>query len=189
MFTIRRATPADLPAIQNANLTNLPENYSMQLYYYHLILWPTTTFVAVNKEGKIVGYCLTKIEDDESHPVVTGQVTSISVIRTYRKLGIATKLLRASESSMIETYGAKAMMLQVRISNTAALHMYEKTFGFKITRTAKKYYLDGEDALILTHDFTMDTLINKEKSSPILDKWKEEMAKSENEKVKKEESA
>ncbi|EKE39969.1 acetyltransferase, GNAT family protein [Entamoeba nuttalli P19] len=69
-------------------------------------------------------------EDDDPHPVVTGQVTSISVLRTYRRLGIATKLIRAAENSMIEVFGARAMMLQVRVSNQPALHLYEKTIGF-----------------------------------------------------------
>lgn len=102
-------------------------------------------------------------------------MTSISVIRSYRRLGIATKLIRAAENAMIECFGAKAMMLQVRISNTAALHLYEKTIGFTVTKVEKKYYLDGEDALILTHNFTLDTLINQNASSPIIDKWKKEM--------------
>ena len=160
--------------IQNCNLTNLPENYQLQYYYYHHIIYPTT-FVAVNEEGKVVGYCLTKIEDDDPHAVVTGQVTSISVIRTYRRLGIATKLLRAAENAMIECFGAKAMLLQVRVSNKAALHLYEKTFGYTVTKVSKKYYLDGEDALILTHNFTLETLIDQSVSSPIVDKWKKEM--------------
>lgn len=134
-----------------------------------------TTFVAVNESNKIIGYCLTKIEDDEKHDVITGQVTSISVIRSYRRLGVATKLLRAAENAMIECFGAKAMLLQVRVSNEAALHLYQKTFGFEITKVEKKYYLDGEDALILTHRFTLDTLINQNASSPIIDKWKKEM--------------
>ena len=175
----------DLPHIQNCNLTNLPENYQLHFYYYHFIIYPTS-FVAVNHENKIVGYCLTKIEDDEKHDVVTGQVTSISVIRTYRKLGIATKLLRAAENAMIECFGAKAMLLQVRPSNTAALHLYQQTFGFKVTKIEKKYYLDGEDAYILTHHFNLHTLIDQNCSSPIVDKWKEEM-KQEEEKKKMEE--
>ncbi|EDR23798.1 N-terminal acetyltransferase complex ard1 subunit, putative [Entamoeba dispar SAW760] len=178
MFTIRKATPADLPAIQNVNLTNLPENYNLQLYYYHLILYPTS-FVAVTPDNKIVGYCLTKIEDDDPHPVVTGQVTSISVLRTYRRLGIATKLIRAAENSMIEIFGARAMMLQVRVSNKPALHLYEKTIGFTVTKVSKHYYLDGEDALILTHNFTSDTLINKDCSSVVVDEWKKVMQEQE----------
>ena len=134
-----------------------------------------TSFVAVNESNKVIGYCLTKIEDDDKHPVVTGQVTSISVIGTYRRLGVATKLLRAAENAMIECFGAKAMLLQVRVSNEAALHLYQKTMGYTVTKVEKKYYLDGEDALILTHNFTLDTLIDQNATSPILDKWKQEM--------------
>ncbi|KAL7718214.1 Acetyltransferase complex ard1 subunit [Entamoeba marina] len=172
MFNIRRATPADLPALQNANLTNLPENYSLQLYYYHLMKWPNTTFLAETQDKKVVGYCLTKIDDDEEHDVLTGLVTSISVIRSYRRLGIATKLLRAAENSMIQSHGIRAMTLQVRSSNKPALHLYEDTLGYKLTKREKGYYVDGEDALIMTHDLTINNLINQDLSSPILDEWK-----------------
>ena len=31
---------------------------------------------------------------------------------------------------MIQCYGVEAMILQVRVSNQAALHLYEKTLGY-----------------------------------------------------------
>ncbi|EDS89006.1 hypothetical protein CL6EHI_001280 [Entamoeba histolytica] len=81
---------------------------------------------------------------------------------------------------MIEVFGARAMMLQVRVSNQPALHLYEKTIGFTVTKVSKHYYLDGEDALILTHNFTLDTLINKDCSSVVVDEWKRVMQEQEN---------
>ena len=73
----------------------------MKYYLYHELSWPTLLYVAENDQGEIVGYVMAKLEDDidndTTNPnVVHGHITSISVLRSYRKLGIATKLMRAS---------------------------------------------------------------------------------------------
>lgn len=41
-----------------------------------------------------------------------------------------------------------SITLEVRPSNNAALHVYE-SFDFKQVATRKKYYANGEDALLL----------------------------------------
>lgn len=43
-----------------------------------------------------------------------GHITSLSVLRDYRKLGIATKLMRAAHTNMIDIYGGKYCSLHVR---------------------------------------------------------------------------
>ena len=47
--------------MQRANLANLPENYTLQMYYYHLVIWPYVTFLAETHDKKIVGYALIKM--------------------------------------------------------------------------------------------------------------------------------
>ena len=65
---------------------------------YHALSWPQLLHVAEDDGGKIVGYVMAKLEDDEEkkHGKIEAHVTSLSVLRTHRKLGIATKLMRAS---------------------------------------------------------------------------------------------
>ena len=78
MIVIRQATAQDLVEMQNCNLHNLPENYTMKYYIYHLITWPQLSFVALNGK-RIVGYVLAKMEEDttlEPH----GHITSLSVV-------------------------------------------------------------------------------------------------------------
>lgn len=43
---------------------NLPENYSFMYYLYHMMSWPHLLMVAEDDNGKIVGYCMAKLEDD-----------------------------------------------------------------------------------------------------------------------------
>ncbi|KAG6810820.1 hypothetical protein H0H92_010178 [Tricholoma furcatifolium] len=66
--------------------------------------WPQISFVAEDHKGRIVGYVLAKIDDgseepDKEKPVVHGHVNSISVLRSYRRLGLAKKLMLLSRAS------------------------------------------------------------------------------------------
>jgi len=158
---IRLLTNADLPLIQHANLENLPENYFLKYYLYHSLSWPQLSFVAVDASRppkgpydypKIVGYVLAKMEEEPSDGVPHGHITSLSVMRTHRRLGIAEKLMRQSQLAMVETYLAKYVSLHVRVSNVAARHLYEDTLGFKNEKTEAKYYADGEDAYSMRLD-------------------------------------
>jgi hypothetical protein len=47
---------------------------------------------------------------------------------------------------MAETFAAHYVSLHVRMSNTAALHLYRDTLGFTVDKVEAKYYADGEDA-------------------------------------------
>lgn len=45
---IRMMRPADIPHVQQANITNLPENYFCKYYLYHALSWPQLSYVAVD---------------------------------------------------------------------------------------------------------------------------------------------
>uniref|UniRef100_A0A1I8I8K0 N-terminal amino-acid N(alpha)-acetyltransferase NatA n=3 Tax=Macrostomum lignano TaxID=282301 RepID=A0A1I8I8K0_9PLAT len=144
-MNIRNATPADLMNMQDCNLQCLPENYQMKYYLYHGLSWPQLSFVAENLDGEIVGYVLAKMEEDpEDQP--HGHITSLAVKRNYRRLGIAQKLMDQASRAMVESFHARYVSLHVRVSNRAALQLYKKTLGFRISETEPKYYADGEDA-------------------------------------------
>jgi N-alpha-acetyltransferase 10/11 len=163
---IRLLRSSDLPLIQHANLENLPENYFLKYYLYHALSWPQLSFVAVDASRppktpydypKIVGYVLAKMEEDPSDGIPHGHITSLSVMRTHRRLGIAEKLMRQSQLAMVESFGARYISLHVRVSNQAAIHLYRETLGFATEKTEAKYYADGEDAFCMRLDLE-DTL-------------------------------
>ena len=102
MVSIRRARVEDLLKMQETNLLCLPENYQYKYYIYHCLSWPSLLHVAEEFDGKIVGYVLAKLEEEEDNSnIVHGHVTSISVLRTYRKLGLASKLMKHSCNYLI----------------------------------------------------------------------------------------
>ncbi|XP_057817837.2 N-terminal acetyltransferase A complex catalytic subunit NAA10 [Cryptomeria japonica] len=144
MVCIRQATIDDLLAMQTCNLMCLPENYQMKYYFYHILSWPQLLYVAEDYNKKIVGYVLAKMEEESTE--CHGHITSLAVLRTHRKLGLATKLMSAAQRAMHEVFGAEYVSLHVRKSNRAAFHLYTETLGYKINDVEAKYYADGEDA-------------------------------------------
>lgn len=154
MYNLRPATVQDLQGMQQVNLANLPENYTLKYIFYHGVSWPQGSYVATVTDAagreKIVGYVLAKMEDDNQErpedSLPAAHVTSVSVMRSYRKLGIAAALLRQCLRSMRESYGAESVSLHVRKSNSAALHLYKETLQFEVLKIDEGYYADGEDA-------------------------------------------
>lgn len=197
-INIRRATIEDVQAMQNANLLNLPENYQLKYYMYHILSWPQASFVAttydvedtedeeengevlaedvlpeietkdpkgdtsyIRKGEKIVGYVLGKMEDDPEAEDKTphGHITSLAVMRTYRRMGLAEKLMRQSLHAMCEVFKAQYVSLHVRKSNRAALHLYRDSLKFEMTNIEKSYYQDGEDAYAMRKDLKLEEML------------------------------
>ena len=128
---------------------------SSRYYLYHILSWPQLLFVAEDYGGKIVGYVLSKMYANATMPchaasvrahlavliardhreedaeVPHGHVTSLAVLRSHRKLGLATKLMRAAQQSMVEAFGGKHCSLHVRKSNMGAIHLYTQTLGYE----------------------------------------------------------
>lgn len=111
-------------------------------------------FVAedLNKK-RIVGYVLAKMED-ENVEVVHGHITSLAVLRSYRKMGIAHMLMGCAHNAMRETFSARYSSLHVRKSNASAKHLYTQKLGYDIHTIEAKYYADAEDAYDMRCKFT-----------------------------------
>ena len=132
----------------------------MKYYFYHLLTWPQLLWVAEDFDGTIVGYCLAKLEEQEVTATSSsnggtgipttipkhGHITSLSVLRTYRKRGIATMLMQRSQQEMYTVFDAEYVSLHVRQSNKAAFHLYNNTLRYEVHGIEKGYYADGEDA-------------------------------------------
>ena len=112
---------------------------------------PQLLFVAENEQKEIVGYVLAKMEEDAQ--VLHGHITSLAVKKTYRKLGLATRLMKSSQAQMAAVFKAEYVSLHVRKSNQAAFHLYTETLKYQIHDIEAKYYADGEDAYDMRNYF------------------------------------
>ncbi|KAG2387937.1 hypothetical protein C9374_000787 [Naegleria lovaniensis] len=167
-MNVRRANITDLFLMQNCNLSCLPENYQMKYYLYHALSWPQCEFIAEDRPGHLVGYVLSKMEEeyDEQTDYPHGHITSLSVLRSHRKLGMAKRLMNLAQSSMQESFDAAYASLHVRKSNSAAISLYHNTLGFEEHDIEKEYYADKEDALDMRKKFRPDVDFNKKKQVP-----------------------
>ena len=170
MVSIRRATVEDLIKMQQTNLLCLPENYQFKYYIYHYLSWPSLLHVAEDHNGKIVGYVLAKLEDEDiKQGEIQGHITSISVLRTYRRLGVASKLMNHALNMMQEYFDADYVSLHVRVSNRPALHLYHNNLGFDVRGIEKGYYADKEDAYKMRKYFKKEKKDKNEVSIEIKD--------------------
>ena len=163
----------DLLKMQQTNLLCLPENYQFKYYIYHYLSWPSLLHVAEDHNGKIVGYVLAKLEDEDiKQGEIQGHITSISVLRTYRRLGVASKLMNHALNMMQEYFDADYVSLHVRVSNRPALHLYHNNLGFDVRGIEKGYYADTEDAYKMRKYFKKDKKDKNEVSIEIKDEIK-----------------
>ncbi|OII78229.1 N-terminal acetyltransferase complex ARD1 subunit [Cryptosporidium andersoni] len=149
MACLRRATIDDVFSMQQCNLYCLPENYQIKYYYFHSVTWPQLLQVATDsaETNKITGYVLAKIEDESG--INHGHITSIAVLRSYRCLGIARKLLEQTHYEMKNTFNTPYCSLHVRVSNLAAKHLYQNVLNYTSQCIESKYYADNEDAYFM----------------------------------------
>ena len=95
-----------------------------------------------NKKNELIAYCGTWQILEEAH------ITNIAVSPEYRRKHIGEALLKTIIDDCYKNM-VKFITLEVRISNTPAINLYEK-YGFKSLGTRKGYYQDNnEDALIM----------------------------------------
>ena len=102
---------------------------------------------ATSSNGPVVGFIMTWLVADELH------ITNIAVGPEARRGGVAAALLEHSIGEAIEL-GAQWCQLEVRISNRPARELYDR-FGFKSLGIRKRYYPNGEDAVVMGKDLTI----------------------------------
>ena len=104
--------------------------------YYH------TLFLVAELDGEIAGYCGCYQSLEEA------EITNIAVRRQLRGHGIGRRLLMEL-MRLGKEQGAFAYTLEVRVSNQAAIHLYE-SLGFVSFGIRKNFYeKPREDAMIM----------------------------------------
>lgn len=63
----------------------------------------------------IIIYDPYSIREEDPDDVPHGHITSLAVRRTYRRLGLAQKLMDQASRAMVECFGAKYVSLHVRV--------------------------------------------------------------------------
>ena len=138
-FKIERLLKADLKKLMEIEKISFSHPWSLSLFEGELDNPSSTCLKILTKDSIFVGYIVTRDIVDETH------ILSIAVHPDFRRKGLAKMLIETCEKNFC---GGKLLLLEVRVSNEPAIGLYKK-LGFKQLYVRKRYYPDGEDAIVM----------------------------------------
>jgi [ribosomal protein S18]-alanine N-acetyltransferase len=146
MIEFRKLKLRDLTAIEEIERSSYPTPWSRSMFAGELAKPSSICLGAIDSENEeLVGYLIISRYVDAWH------VMNIAVAPEYRRRGIARSLME--RLFVVTTRDARrGYTLEVRVSNEAAIRLYEE-LGFKTRGIRRGYYTDNrEDALIMWKD-------------------------------------
>jgi ribosomal-protein-alanine N-acetyltransferase len=157
-FNIRRLKAQDLPDVMGLDRVVFKEPWPESAYIQELYFNPQARYFVLHREipaedvkawqfwrarhtARLIGFLGMRIEMNAGH------ISTIAVHPQWqgRKLG-EWLLITALEQAFDDQ--ARAMTLEVRVSNTRAQHLYRK-YDFAVTSRLHEYYQDSEDAYVM----------------------------------------
>jgi [ribosomal protein S18]-alanine N-acetyltransferase len=146
MIEIRRLTQRDLEAIERIERRSYPTPWSRSMFASELAKSSSISLGAFDADGgELVGYLVISRYVDAWH------VMNVAVVPESRRQGIASALFEHL-FQVTSNDGRRGYTLEVRISNEAAIKLYER-LGFQSRGVRRGYYTDNrEDALIMWRD-------------------------------------
>jgi [ribosomal protein S18]-alanine N-acetyltransferase len=137
---ISRLTYSDLPNVIAIERRSFPAPWSLAMFVLELSK-PSSICLGARQGGELIGYLVCSRYHTVWH------LMNVAVESSYRRLGVATALIeRLLEETVNDSH---RYTLEVRVSNTEAIAMYE-SFGFRSAGVRRRYYHDNnEDALIM----------------------------------------
>lgn len=77
------------------------------------------------------------------------QIMNVATAPTFRRRGVGLALLRQA-MERARKRGLERTVLEVRTGNAGAIALYE-SLGFRRDAVRRRYYVDGEDALLMSY--------------------------------------
>ncbi len=144
-FTIRPMTQADVFEVAALEA----ETFSMPWSEKSLLetLCREEMLFLVARKGRLLGYAGVCMSLDE------GEITNVAVAVDARRHGVARRLLEELAARMAEAHIYR-LVLEVRVSNTAAIRLYEGC-GFAAAGVRRRFYeRPVEDAYVMCRELT-----------------------------------
>jgi ribosomal-protein-alanine N-acetyltransferase len=137
---IRRLLYTDLPQVISIERRVFPTPWSLAMFVLELSKQTGICLAAVS-ERRLVGYLICSRYDTVWH------VMNLAIDLEHQRMGLASVLL-AELYARVGDDKAR-FTLEVRRSNSVAIHLYERE-GFRAAGVRRRYYQDnGEDALVM----------------------------------------
>ncbi len=135
---IQRAGPAHAAALAAIHGAAFPQGERWGRDAMALQLELPGVFALIDPRG---GMVMARVAADEA------EILTLAVLPEQRRLGLGRALL-AEAAAVAAGHGAVAMFLEVALRNMAARGLYG-AMGFALVGQRRRYYADGDDALVL----------------------------------------
>ena len=140
-ITIKSMTREDVLKVHQVEVACFATPWSLESFE-DIFSYKENYYLTAWDEDEIVGFIGLMAVCGE------GDITNVAVLPSYRKQGIGDGLV-AAMMGLAKEKNITKIMLEVRASNEAAIHLYEK-YGFEFLCVRKKYYQKPtEDANIM----------------------------------------
>ncbi len=142
----RKLKLRDLNEIEEIERASYPTPWSRSMFAGELAKPSSICLGAIDTDAdRLVGYLIISRYVDAWH------VMNLAVAHSHRRRGIATRMMRRL-FDVTSGDGRRGYTLEVRVSNNAAIKLYE-TLGFRARGVRRGYYTDNrEDALVMWKD-------------------------------------
>jgi ribosomal-protein-alanine N-acetyltransferase len=140
-LVIERAEIKDIEVLNEIERECFAEQAFPKSFLKYLILYPHSIFLKAIIDGKIVGFIAGILQ--ASHRV--GRIYTLDIKPEFRRRSIASKLLQSLESEF-KNRGMASSVLEVEVTNTAAIGLYQK-FGYRPVSVLKNYYGKNRNGL------------------------------------------
>ncbi len=149
-MTENQTLPGSGITILPATWRDVKDLHQLEKICFQLDAWPLLDILgvlsipqiirlkAVDKE-ELVGFIAVDLRRSQQ----TAWIATLAVLPDYRKSGIASTLIQASEAQV----DLPRIRLSVRESNQPAIQLYQK-HGYQQIEIWKKYYKGGDNALV-----------------------------------------
>jgi [ribosomal protein S18]-alanine N-acetyltransferase len=144
---LRRLETHDLDAVETIERESYPTPWSRSMFDAELRKPSSLALGAFTAADELLGYAFVSRYVDAWH------VMNVAIANAYRRRGIASALLERL-FDVTATDPKRGYTLEVRVSNTGAIRLYER-LGFEARGVRRGYYTDNrEDALIMWREPT-----------------------------------
>ena len=137
---LQTASIRDLSALRKLENACFEKDAWPLLDLIAVLTWPEIIRIKAMDEGRMIGFVAGEPRSSRKE----FWIATIAVDPHFQRRGIGRKLLRACEQQA----KVQQLKLTVRISNQAAISLYEKE-GYRTLDIWKGYYVDGEDGLVM----------------------------------------
>lgn len=139
--SVRRAVPSDLDGIREVEDASFAHPWNTDAFAEAMAAPGVDVLVAV-AGSDVAGHAVITAREGEA------ELANLAVGATHRGAGVGEVLL-ARAVDVARGRGARRVLLAVRVSNLAAIRLYER-FGFRGIGSHESYYKDpSEDARIM----------------------------------------